>query len=125
MSSSIVGAKRLIDQLVKKNVKDIFGYPGGAILPVLNELHEHKKINYYLSRTEQGAGFMADGYAKITGKMGVVMTTSGPSGSCVRSARGHTHSYAWHPTQRAVRLKLAFATAASRISGSACNSGTS
>ena len=86
----MTGARRLINQLVKRNVTDIFGYPGGAILPVLNELHQHKKIKYYLSRTEQGAGFMADGYAKISGKMGVVMTTSGPGAlnimTCLQNA---------------------------------------
>lgn len=86
----ITGAKRLVNQLVKKGVKDIFGYPGGAILPVLNELHQHEKIKYYLSRTEQGGGFMAEGYAKITGKPGVVMTTSGPGAlnviTCLQNA---------------------------------------
>jgi acetolactate synthase-1/2/3 large subunit len=86
----ITGAKRLVNQLVKKGVKDIFGYPGGAILPVLNELHQHEKIKYYLSRTEQGGGFMAEGYAKITGNPGIVMTTSGPGAlnviTCLQNA---------------------------------------
>ena len=83
------GAKRIIDYLSMKGVTHIFGYPGGAILPVLNELYGHR-IKYILSRTEQGAGFMADGYAKITGKPGVVMTTSGPGAlnivTCLQNA---------------------------------------
>ena len=75
---STIGAKSLFNRLVKHNVKKIFGYPGGAILPVLNEFYNQNKIKYYLSRTEAGGSFMAEGYAKATGKVGVVMTTSGP-----------------------------------------------
>jgi len=74
----INGAKTLFNRLCKHNVKNVFGYPGGAILPVLNEFYNQNKIKYYLSRTEAGGSFMAEGYAKATGKVGVVMTTSGP-----------------------------------------------
>jgi len=74
----MLGAKTLFNRLVKHNVKIVFGYPGGAILPVLNEFHNQNKIKYILSRTEAGGSFMAEGYAKATGKLGVVMTTSGP-----------------------------------------------
>jgi len=72
------GAKILFNRLCKHNVKHVFGYPGGAILPVLNEFYGQNKIKYYLSRTEAGGSFMAEGYAKATGNVGVVMTTSGP-----------------------------------------------
>ena len=72
------GAKILFNRLCKHNVKNVFGYPGGAILPVLNEFYNQNKIKYYLSRTEAGGSFMAEGYAKATGNVGVVMTTSGP-----------------------------------------------
>jgi len=87
---NVSGAKYLVNQLMHKGVNTIFGYPGGAILPVLNELYEHPKIKYYLSRTEQGGGFMADGYAKVTEKTGVIMTTSGPGAlnivTCLQNA---------------------------------------
>jgi len=73
-----MGAKALFNRLVQHNVKYVFGYPGGAILPVLNEFYNQNKIKYILSRTEAGGSFMAEGYAKATGKAGVVMTTSGP-----------------------------------------------
>lgn len=72
------GAKILFNSLCKHNVKNVFGYPGGAILPVLNEFYNQNKIKYYLSRTEAGGSFMAEGFAKATGNVGVVMTTSGP-----------------------------------------------
>jgi acetolactate synthase-1/2/3 large subunit len=72
------GAKTLFNRLVYHKVKCVFGYPGGAILPVLNEFHNQNKINYILSRTEAGGSFMAEGYSKSTGRLGVVMTTSGP-----------------------------------------------
>jgi len=75
----MIGAKSLFNRLSKKhNIKYVFGYPGGAILPVLNEFHGQNKIKYILSRTEAGGAFMAEGYAKSTGLLGVVMTTSGP-----------------------------------------------
>jgi len=72
------GANTLFNRLIKHKVTHVFGYPGGAILPVLNEFYNQNKIKYILSRTELGGAFMADGYAKVTGKPGVVMVTSGP-----------------------------------------------
>jgi acetolactate synthase-1/2/3 large subunit len=75
------GAKKVVNQLIKSNLNKklaIFGYPGGAILPVLDALHKENKADYFLSRTEQGAGFMAAGFAKSTGRPGIVMVTSGP-----------------------------------------------
>jgi acetolactate synthase-1/2/3 large subunit len=68
----------MFNRLVHHNVKYVFGYPGGAILPVLNEFYNQNKIKYILSRTESGGSFMAEGYAKATRKPGVVMVTSGP-----------------------------------------------
>ena len=73
-----IGAKILFNSLINHGVKTVFGYPGGAILPVLNEFHEQNKIKYIMSRTELGGSFMAEGYSKITGKPGVIMVTSGP-----------------------------------------------
>jgi acetolactate synthase-1/2/3 large subunit len=73
-----LGAKTLFNRLVHHNIKYVFGYPGGAILPVLNEFYNQNKIKYILSRTEAGGSFMAEGYAKATRTPGVVMVTSGP-----------------------------------------------
>lgn len=78
MDTAITGARRLFNRLVHHNVQYVFGYPGGAILPVLNEFHGQTKIQYILSRTEAGGSFMAEGYAKASRTPGVVMVTSGP-----------------------------------------------
>ena len=57
---------------------DLFGYPGGAVLPIYDELHQQDKIRHLLVRHEQGAGHAAEGYARSTGKVGVLLVTSGP-----------------------------------------------
>nr|ALN11832.1 acetolactate synthase large subunit [Campylaephora sungminbooi] len=77
----VTGAFALLDSLVKHNVYHIFGYPGGAILPVYDELYaweKKNKIKHILCRHEQGASHAADGYARATGKVGVCIATSGP-----------------------------------------------
>nr|QCI05337.1 acetohydroxyacid synthetase large subunit [Compsothamnion thuyoides] len=77
----ITGAYALIDSLVKHNVKYIFGYPGGAILPIYDELFDWEKNNlilHILCRHEQGAIHAADGYSRSTGEVGVCFATSGP-----------------------------------------------
>ena len=74
----MIGAKVVFQSLVKHGVKYVFGYPGGAILPVLNEFYNQSKLKYILSRTELGGSFMAEGYAKATKQPGVIMVTSGP-----------------------------------------------
>ncbi|MGL5805446.1 MAG: biosynthetic-type acetolactate synthase large subunit [Xenococcaceae cyanobacterium] len=75
------GAYALIDSLVRHGVKQIFGYPGGAILPIYDELYRAEArgdIQHFLVRHEQGAAHAADGYARATGKVGVCFGTSGP-----------------------------------------------
>ncbi len=74
---NLTGAKSLVEALEAEGVKYIFGYPGGATLPVYDAL-AGSKIRHVLSRHEQGAAHMADGYARATGKTGVCMATSGP-----------------------------------------------
>lgn len=77
----VTGAFALLDSLVKHNVYHIFGYPGGAILPVYDELYnweKNNKIKHILCRHEQAAAHAADGYARTTGKTGVCIATSGP-----------------------------------------------
>jgi len=71
------GAQLLIDLLISRGVDTCFGYPGGAILPFYDELY-HSKIRHILVRHEQAAVHMAEGYARVTGKPGVVIVTSGP-----------------------------------------------
>jgi acetolactate synthase-1/2/3 large subunit len=69
--------------MLRHGVKHIFGYPGGAILPVFDAIHESKNFDFILPRHEQGAGHMAEGYARASGKPGVVLVTSGPGATNV------------------------------------------
>ncbi|KAG0143755.1 hypothetical protein CROQUDRAFT_660844 [Cronartium quercuum f. sp. fusiforme G11] len=66
------------EMMLRHNVKHVFGYPGGAILPVFDAIYNSKHFNFILPRHEQGAGHMAEGYARVSGKPGVVLVTSGP-----------------------------------------------
>jgi len=72
------GAEILIDTLVEQGVDTVFGYPGGAVLPIYDALFQHTKIRHVLVRHEAGAAHAAEGYARSTGKPGVVLVTSGP-----------------------------------------------
>lgn len=72
------GAQALIESLLKEQADHIFGYAGATICPIVDVLKEHPEIGYTLVRTEQNAGHMASGYARISGKVGVCMVTSGP-----------------------------------------------
>ena len=74
----ITGAEILIESLKKEGVKHIFGYPGGVVLNIFDHLHDEKDLHLILTRHEQGAVHAADGYARATGKAGVVLVTSGP-----------------------------------------------
>ncbi|MDP0493113.1 MAG: biosynthetic-type acetolactate synthase large subunit [Fusobacterium sp. JB021] len=77
-SKTITGAKILLESLYRLGVTDIFGYPGGSVLKIYDELYNFKKIKHYLARHEQGAIHEADGYARSSGKVGVCLATSGP-----------------------------------------------
>jgi acetolactate synthase I/II/III large subunit len=72
------GADILCQALIDQGVEVVFGYPGGAVLPIYDKLFNHPKIKHVLVRHEQGATHMAEGYARSTGKPGVVLVTSGP-----------------------------------------------
>ncbi len=72
------GSQILIECLKEQGVDTVFGYPGGAILNVYEEIYNHPEIKHVLTSHEQGASHMADGYARSTGKVGVCMATSGP-----------------------------------------------
>ncbi len=74
----MTGAQILCEGLVKEGVEVIFGFPGGAILPLYDTLPQYPQLRHILVRHEQGAAHAADGYARATGKVGVCMATSGP-----------------------------------------------
>ncbi|CVK16903.1 acetolactate synthase, large subunit [Apibacter mensalis] len=79
MNTNISGSEALIQSLLKEGVDTIFGYPGGAIMPVFDSLYDYKdKINHFLVRHEQAAAHAAQGYARAKGKPGIVLVTSGP-----------------------------------------------
>lgn len=75
----LTGAEIVVECLKEQGVKTIFGYPGGSILNIYDALYKHKdEINHILTSHEQGASHAADGYARVTGKVGVCLATSGP-----------------------------------------------
>ena len=77
-NKTMSGAEMVIEALVEQGVDTIFGYPGGAVLPIYDAIFQQKKIKHILCRHEQGATHAAEGYARSTGKTGVVLVTSGP-----------------------------------------------
>ncbi len=78
MPKLLSGAEIVFKSLEDQKVEYIFGYPGGAVLPIYDELKNHKTIKHILARHEQGAGHAAEGYARSSGKPGVLLVTSGP-----------------------------------------------
>ncbi|MDD5456014.1 MAG: biosynthetic-type acetolactate synthase large subunit [Candidatus Margulisbacteria bacterium] len=77
MTDKIKGSKILLESLKQENVTDIFGYPGGVLLDIYDEIY-NSDINHFLVRHEQAAAHAADGYARSSGKVGVCLATSGP-----------------------------------------------
>ena len=78
MSEKMNGAQALVRSLELEGVEVLFGYPGGVVLPIFDALYESKQIHSVLPRHEQGAVHAADGYARVTGRPGVAIVTSGP-----------------------------------------------
>ncbi|MFC0244399.1 acetolactate synthase 3 large subunit [Falsochrobactrum ovis] len=74
----MTGAEMVVQAMIDHGVEHIFGYPGGAVLPIYDELFQQDKVEHILVRHEQGAGHAAEGYARSTGKVGVMLVTSGP-----------------------------------------------
>ncbi|MGN1060786.1 MAG: thiamine pyrophosphate-binding protein, partial [Candidatus Coproplasma sp.] len=72
------GADILINCLLEQGVETVFGYPGGTVLDIYDALYRNGKLNHVLTAHEQGASHAADGYARVTGKVGVCIATSGP-----------------------------------------------
>ncbi len=78
MKRQMTGAKMVVEALKDQGVEVVFGYPGGAVLPIYDEIYQQNDIRHILVRHEQGAVHAAEGYARSTGKPGVVLVTSGP-----------------------------------------------
>ncbi len=76
--TTMTGAKMVVEALKDQGVEVVFGYPGGAVLPIYDEIFQQNQIRHVLVRHEQGAVHAAEGYARSTGKPGVVLVTSGP-----------------------------------------------
>lgn len=77
-TSQMIGAEAIIKALINEDVDTVFGYPGGAVLPIYDALFQQNHLRHVLVRHEQGATHAAEGYARSTGKVGVVLVTSGP-----------------------------------------------
>ena len=75
---TLTGAEIVVRALIDQGVEVLFGYPGGAVLPIYDALFEEQRLQHVLVRHEQGATHAAEGYARSTGKPGVVLVTSGP-----------------------------------------------
>src|SRR6187455_1355044 len=78
MSETMSGAEMVIRALQDQGVEHVFGYPGGAVLPIYDALFHQEKVKHVLVRHEQGAAHAAEGYARSTGKVGALLVTSGP-----------------------------------------------
>ena len=78
MTQEMTGAEMVIEALADQGVEHLFGYPGGAVLPIYDALFQQEKVKHILVRHEQGAAHAAEGYARSTGKVGCVLVTSGP-----------------------------------------------
>ena len=76
--TEMTGARMVVEALKDQGVDTVFGYPGGAVLPIYDEIFQQNEIRHILVRHEQGAVHAAEGYARSTGKPGVVLVTSGP-----------------------------------------------
>ncbi len=83
---TMTGAQMIVRALQDQGVETIFGYPGGAVLPIYDALYGQKRVKHILVRHEQGAGHAAEGYARSSGKVGVVLVTSGPGATNVVTA---------------------------------------
>src|SRR4030065_596496 len=77
-ADQMTGSKMVIKALLDQGIDVIFGYPGGAVLPIYDALHQQNALRHILVRHEQGAVHAAEGYARSTGRIGAVLVTSGP-----------------------------------------------
>src|SRR5947209_18728193 len=78
MMKQMSGAEMVVEALKDQGVDVVFGYPGGAVLPIYDAIFQHNSVRHILVRHEQGAAHAAEGYARSSGKVGVLLVTSGP-----------------------------------------------
>ena len=78
MSKQMTGAEMIVEALKDQGVEHVFGYPGGSVLPIYDAIFGQNRVRHILVRHEQGAAHAAEGYARSTGKVGVLLVTSGP-----------------------------------------------
>ena len=96
----MTGAEMVLQALADQGVEHIFGYPGGAVLPIYDQLFQQDRLKHILVRHEQGAVHAAEGYARSTGKVGVVLvTSSGAMPLPVISKAGRSAPLALRPTE--------------------------
>lgn len=99
MSEQLTGAEIVFKALNEHGVDHIFGYPGGAVLPLYDQISKEKNIKHILVRHEQGAGHAAEGYARSSGKPGIALVTSGPvverPVGCGQENTGGYSSHVW------------------------------
>src|SRR3989339_1250697 len=86
----MTGAKIIVECLKKEGVKVVFGIPGGQVLPLFDELY-NSDVRFILTRHEQGAAHMADGYARASGEVGVCIATSGPGATNLTTGLATAH----------------------------------
>src|SRR5687768_17103430 len=91
MLQEMSGAEIVLKALADQGIEHIFGYPGGAVLPIYDEIFQQEKVKHILVRHEQGAAHAAEGYARSTGKCGVLLVTSGPG--VTNAVTGLTDAY--------------------------------
>src|ERR671916_1304314 len=90
-ADQVTGAQSLVRSLEQVGAEVVFGIPGGAILPAYDPLYDSEKVRHILVRHEQGAGHAAEGYAMVTGKVGVCMATSGPGATNLVTPIANAH----------------------------------
>ena len=105
--NQMTGAAMIVRALIDHGVEHLFGYPGGAVLPIYDEIFQQSEVEHILVRHEQGAGHAAEGYARSTGKVGVLLVTSGP-------ASAQTASSDTSPVNLSNNINLANGTAAAK-----------
>src|SRR5438046_8513448 len=86
MNQEMTGAEMVIQALLDQGVEYVFGYPGGAVLPIYDAMFQQEKLKHILVRHEQAAGHAAEGYARTTGKVGCMLVTSRPGATSAVTA---------------------------------------
>src|ERR1700709_2677576 len=96
-TQNITGSEAVLEALIAEGVKTIFGYPGGAIMPIYDALYDYnEKLQHILVRHEQGAIHAAQGFARASGRTGIVFATSGPGATNLVTGLANAMIYRTH-----------------------------